>query len=280
MAGFAFKGFVAGRTGLATVLLLVAAAGCSPSPPQPSASASASATGSGSATAAGSASASSPGSSGAATTAPAGNGSSAEATPPADADETSPAANGDRVISSTVTHDWAVPSADAPFRTAHQNPVPLAPPPAEPLPELFTIGAGQHPAGTPPYDQLSFRFTGAFPGYEISFVPELRADGSGKLIPMPGTGAILKVVFRGAQAHTADGTASTITDSPAPAIGYRALTSYAPAGDFEGVLSYGLGVGRPGTPAPQTKLRVYEVERIEQGRHLYVVAIQLDAGSQ
>lgn len=157
--------------------------------------------------------------------------------------------------------------------------MPLAPPPAEPLPTLDTIGAGQHPSDTPPYDQLSFRFNGAFPSYDISFVPELLADGSGKPVPMPGTGAILKVVFRGAQAHTADGKASTVRSSPQPTIGYRALTSYAPAGDFEGVLSYGIGVGRPGTAAPQTRVRVYEVEKIEQGRHLYVVAIQLDASS-
>jgi hypothetical protein len=94
---------------------------------------------------------------------------------------------------------------------------------------------------------------------------------------MPGTGSILKVTFRGAQAHTADGTASTVTSAPAPAIGYKALTSYAPAGDFEGVLTYGIGVGRPMNPVPETKVRVYEVEKIEQGQHLYVVAIQLDA---
>jgi len=157
--------------------------------------------------------------------------------------------------------------------------VPLAPPPAEPLPTLYAIGAGQHPSDTPPYDQLSFRFNGAFPSYDISFVPELLADGSGLPVPMPGTGAIVKVVFRGAQAHTADGKASTITSSPAPSIGYRALTSYAPAGDFEGVLTYGIGVGRAGTGVPPTKVRIYEVEKIEQGRHLYVVAIQLDASS-
>jgi len=95
---------------------------------------------------------------------------------------------------------------------------------------------------------------------------------------VPGAGAILKVVFRGAQAHTADGKAGTITSSPTPPIGYRALTSYVPAGDFEGVLTFGIGVGRPVTAVPQTKVRVVEVEKITQGRHLYVVAIQLDAG--
>ena len=39
-----------------------------------------------------------------------------------------------------------------------------------------------------------------------------------------------------------------------------ALTSYAPAGEFEGVLSYGIGVGRPTDTVPETKVRVYEVD--------------------
>ncbi|WP_445153600.1 AMIN-like domain-containing (lipo)protein [Arthrobacter sp. Hor0625] len=279
MAVIRNRRFTAGTAGLGMAVLLLAAAGCTPSPPPPSATATATGsattapTESGSATATGSATASASASPGTTTASPTGTG-----TLPPDSDETAAPQDGDRVISSKITHDWTVPSS-APLTTKHQNPVPLAPPPAEPLPTLYSIGAGQHPTDTPPYDQLSFRFNGAFPSYDISYVPELLADGSGLPIPMPGTGAILKVAFHGAQAHTSDGKASTIKTSPPQAIGYRALTRYAPAGDFEGVLSYGLGVGRPGTAAPQTKVRVYEVEKIEQGRHLYVVAIQLDASS-
>ncbi|MFF2245320.1 hypothetical protein ACFVTM_14195 [Arthrobacter sp. NPDC058130] len=196
-----------------------------------------------------------------------------------DADETAPPQPGDKVISSTVTHDWSVPGPTTPIHTDHQNPVPIAPPPAAPLPALYAIGAGQHPSDAPPYDQLSFRFSGGFPSYDVEVVPELVADGSGLPIPMPGTGTILEVTFRGAQSHTADGTASTVTSAPPPAIGYHALTSYAPAGDFEGVLSYGIGVGRPMSTVPETKVRINEVEKIEQGQHLYVVAIQLDSSA-
>ncbi|MGO4803968.1 hypothetical protein AB4089_02445 [Arthrobacter sp. 2MCAF15] len=199
--------------------------------------------------------------------------------PTGDADETAPPQPGDKVISSTVAHDWSVPGPTTPIHTDHQNPVPIAPPPASPLPALYAIGAGQHPSDTPPYDQLSFRFSGGFPSYDLEVVPELVADGSGLPIPMPGTGTILEVTFRGAQSHTADGTASTVTSAPPPAIGYQALTSYAPAGDFEGVLSYGIGVGRPMSTVPETKVRVSEVEKIEQGQHLYVVAIQLDSSA-
>jgi len=244
------------NVGMGALTLLLALTACTPPAPQPSAS-------------------SQPPSQSPSATATA----SPSASPSAagDADETAPPQPGDKVISSTVTHDWSVPGPTTPFHTDHQNPVPIAPPPAAPLPTLYAVGAGQHPADSPPYDQLSFRFNGGFPSYDVEVVPELVADGSGLPIEMPGTGSILEVTFRGAQAHTADGKASTVTSAPAPAIGYKALTSYAPAGDFEGVVSYGIGVGRPMSPAPETKVRVYEVEKIEQGQHLYVVAIQLDA---
>ncbi len=202
----------------------------------------------------------------------------ATATGPGEWDETAPPLPGDTVIASKVTHDWAWPGAAA-FRTTHENPVPIAPPPAAPLPTLYSIGAGQHPANTPPYDQMSFRFEGGFPGYTIEVVPELIADGSGETIPMPNTGTILAVAFRGAQAHTADGSAGSVTSAPPASVGYVALTKYAPAGDFEGVVSYGIGIGRPLEVVPETKVRVVEVEKIEQGKHLYVVALQFDRSS-
>ncbi|MEO3934239.1 hypothetical protein WMO79_15700 [Micrococcaceae bacterium Sec7.4] len=247
--------------GAGMLALLLALTACTPSAPQPGG------------TSQPAASSAAPSASPATTTAA----PSASATVPADSDETAPPQSGDKVISSTVALDWTWPGPGRPFKATHENPVPVAPPPAPPLPALYAIGAGRHPGDTPPYDQLSFRFQGGFPAYDLEFVPELIADGSGLPVPMPGTGAILKVVFRGAQTHTADGTASTITSAPAPAIGYPALASYAPAGDFEGVVSYGIGVGRPMAAVPETKVRVYEVEKIERGQHLYVVAVQLDA---
>ncbi|MDN4645935.1 AMIN-like domain-containing (lipo)protein [Arthrobacter sp. PsM3] len=256
------------NAGVGVLALLLALTACSPSTPQPGGT-SQSAASSGAPPPA-------PATSTAATSTAA---PSASATVPADSDETAPPQSGDKVISSTVALDWTWPGPGQPFEATHTNPVPLPPPAAAPLPTLYAIGAGMHPADTPPYDQLSFRFQGGFPSYNVEFVPELLADASGLPVPMPGTGAILRVVFHGAQAHTADGTASTITSAPAPSIGYPALTSYAPAGDFEGVLTYGIGVGRPMGTVPQTKVRVYEVEKIEGGQHLYVVAIQLDASS-
>gem|GEM_PF-6591670 len=106
-----------------------------------------------------------------------GPGTSPSAPPP---DETNPPQAGDRVISSTVTHD---------------NPLPIAPPPEPPLPYLYTIGVGAHPSDAPPYDQMSLRFKGGFPGYELRFVPERGGDASGLPLPLSGTNGVLRVVF-------------------------------------------------------------------------------------
>lgn len=195
-------------------------------------------------------------------------------TPPPD--ETTPPHSGNRVISSRITQDWIWPGPDQPIQVTHDNPVPIAPPPAPPVPYLYTIGVGAHPSETPPYDQMSFRFRGGFPGYTLEFVPELDGDASGLPIPMPDTNRILRVVFNVAQAHTEEGQSSIVSAPPA-FVGYDAITRYAPAGDFEGYVTYGIGVGRPMDTVPQTPVRVYEVERIEQGEHLYVVAIQIDS---
>jgi hypothetical protein len=201
--------------------------------------------------------------------------STSPATPPPD-DQTAPPQSGDKVISSRLSQDWVWPGPGQPITVSHDNAVPIAPPPEPPVPYLYSIGVGAHPSDTPPYDQLSFRFKGGFPGYDLVYVPELAGDASGIPIPMPGTSSILRVVFHVAQAHTEDGQSSVVSAPPA-VIGHQAITRYAPAGDFEGYVTYGIGVGRPLATAPKTPVRVYEVEKIEQGQHLYVVAVQVDA---
>jgi hypothetical protein len=197
------------------------------------------------------------------------------ATPPPD-DTTAAPQPGDQVISSRISYGWGWPGPGQPATVGHDNAVPVAPPPNPPLPFLTSIGAGAHPLVTPPYDQLSFRFEGGFPGYELEYVPSLTGDASGLPIPMEGTDSILRVVFRLAQAHTEDGT-SSVLQAPPTAVGLSAITRYAPAGDFEGTVTYGIGVGHPVPSTVNTAVRVFEVERIEQGRHLYVVAVQVDA---
>ena len=60
----------------------------------------------------------------------------------------------------------------------------------------------------------------------------------------------------------------------------RMSFTFAQAGDFEGVLTYGIGVTRPTLPSnPQVPVRAYEIETVTAtGQHLYVVAIDIDAG--
>jgi len=179
-----------------------------------------------------------------------------------------------RVISSRLAYPWHWPNEPArPGRVVHSYPVP-------PLPELVQISAGYHPGehGQLPYSRMSFAFTKAFPSYHFEWVTQLVSDASGKVVPLVGT-AVMKVVFDQAQAHSADGTRSTIVSQPGRPIGYPGMTDFAQAGDYEGVLTYGIGYTRAVRPAnPQTYVRAYEVEVVTAaGQHRYVVAIDINA---
>ena len=90
---------------------------------------------------------------------------------------------------------------------------------------------------------------------------------------------MLKIVFTHAQAHTADGTRSSVISQPAPRIGYQRMAGYALGGDFEGVLTYGIGITWPIPHSnPQFAVRAYEVETVTaSGQHRYTVAIDIDA---
>jgi hypothetical protein len=160
-----------------------------------------------------------------------------------------------------------------PGLVTHSYPVP-------PMPELIQIRVGDHRAehGQLPYNRMSFTFTRAFPRYHFEWVGQLVSDASGKVVPLAGTD-VLKIVFDQARAHSADGTRSTIASEPGRPIGFAAMTDFAQAGDFEGVLSYGIGVTRAVLHSnPQTLVRAYEVETVTAaGQHRYVVAIDINA---
>ena len=182
-----------------------------------------------------------------------------------------------RVVSSRLAYPWHWPNDPArPGRVAHSYPVP-------PMPELVRISVGYHPGehGQLPYNRMSFTFTRAFPSYHFEWASQLVSDASGKVIPLAGTD-VLKVVFDQAQAHSADGTRSTIVSQPGRPIGYQSMTDYAMAGDYEGVLTYGVGYTRAVPLSnPQTYVRAYEVETVTAaGQHRYVVAIDINAAQQ
>jgi hypothetical protein len=151
-----------------------------------------------------------------------------------------------------------------------------------PVPELVQIKAGAHPAaaGQRAFNRMSFAFTAAFPGYRFEFAGQLVSDSGGKVIPLDGQG-VLEIVFTRAQAHTADGTRSSVISQPAPHIGYQRMADYAQGGDFEGVLTYGIGVTWPVPHSnPQFAVRAYEVETVAPGgQHRYTVAIDIDAAN-
>jgi len=180
-----------------------------------------------------------------------------------------------RVVSSRVAYPWHWPNDVAmPGLVTHSYPVP-------PMPELVQIRVGDHRAehGQLPYNRMSFTFTRAFPRYHFEWVSQLVSDASGKVIPLAGAD-VLKIVFDQARAHSADGARSTIVSQPARHIGYGCMTDFAQAGDYEGVLSYGIGVTRHILHSnPQRTVRAYEVETVTAaGQHRYVVAIDINAG--
>jgi hypothetical protein len=172
-----------------------------------------------------------------------------------------------------VAYQWRWPNADNPATVTHTVMVP-------PVPELVTIGAADHPndPGDRPYNRMSFSFTTAYPSYRFEYVNQLVADGSGQPIPLAGLG-VLRIVFTPAQAHTQDGTASTIVSQPPASLGMSRMVAYARAGDFEGYLTYGIGIAWLIPESnPQIQVRVYEVTYVNaQGGYRYVVAFDVDA---
>jgi hypothetical protein len=178
------------------------------------------------------------------------------------------------VVEYRVSFDWGVPSNTVEIK--HAVVPPIAPPPSPPLPYLVGIYAADHPEGSPAYQRISFYFRGAFPGYRFGYVPAVLGDASGQPIPLQGN-AFLRLVFVQAQAHDESG-ASTVTAKPSPSLGFSALKSYGPAGDFEGHVSYGLGIQvAPGSDQVRP-IRTGELKKSDSsGKYLYVVFVDVRA---
>jgi len=181
-----------------------------------------------------------------------------------------------QVLSSRLAYPWHWPNdVAAPGQVTHAFVVP-------PVPELVQISVGAHPGapGQRPFNRMSFTFTTAFPSYRFEFASQLVSDPGGKVIPLTGQD-VLKIVFTQAQAHTADGSRSTIISQPAPYIGFQRMADFAQGGDFEGVLTYGIGIIQPVPESnPQFGVRAYEVATVTaSGQHRYTVAIDVDASN-
>jgi peptidoglycan hydrolase-like protein with peptidoglycan-binding domain len=90
------------------------------------------------------------------------------------------------------------------------------------------------------FDRLVFDFEGPIPGVRVEYVDQLIEDGTGHPIPLRGR-AIVQIVLSPAAAHREDGTPSLT--GPLPDLtGFAAFRQVADAGDFEAVLTWGIGV--------------------------------------
>jgi hypothetical protein len=113
-----------------------------------------------------------------------------------------------------------------------------APAGAQSTPTLVDVRAGRH-AG---FDRVVFEFRGAVPATRrIRYVDRLVQDGSGEPVSVAGA-ADLEVVFEGANAHDDSGSPTVSPRRFSP--GFTALKEVAQVGDFEAIVTYGLGVDR------------------------------------
>jgi hypothetical protein len=174
-----------------------------------------------------------------------------------------------------VSYDWGVPSSEVMIN--HPLTAPIAEPPLPPLPYLVGIYAANHPEGKPAYQRISFYFRGAFPSYRFRYVREVLSDGPGTPIPLQGN-AFLQVGFVDAQAHDNAGK-STVAASPKNPMGYKNLKSYGFAGDFEGHVTYGLGIQAAPNSDQVLKIRSGELKKPDgSGGFFYVVHFDVETG--
>jgi hypothetical protein len=126
-----------------------------------------------------------------------------------------------------VAAAWGLP----PFTTGPKS----SPPGTAGQAELYRVGVGCHAT----YDRLVLRFRFAKPGYRVESVTRVAQDPSGRPVPLLGSARLL-VVVRAARAHTAAGTAALVPAVVSPLC--TNLRQVKKVGDFEGVVSFGLGL--------------------------------------
>jgi hypothetical protein len=110
-----------------------------------------------------------------------------------------------------------------------------APAGAQSTPILVAVRAGSHTG----YDRVVFEFEGAVPEHRIGYVDQLVEDGTGNPVEVAGA-ADLEVVFEGANAHEENGSPTVSPRHFSP--GLPAVKEVTQLGDFEAVVSYGIGV--------------------------------------
>jgi hypothetical protein len=110
-----------------------------------------------------------------------------------------------------------------------------APAGAQSSPTLVDVRVGRHPG----FDRVVFEFRGGLPSHRVRHVDRLVQDGSGNQVQVAGA-ADLEVVFQDAVAHDGNGQPTVGPRRFSPR--FPVLEEVALVGDFEGVVSYGLGL--------------------------------------
>ncbi|MGH3669528.1 MAG: AMIN-like domain-containing (lipo)protein [Pseudonocardiaceae bacterium] len=121
--------------------------------------------------------------------------------------------------------------------TAPAQPTPPANPAMPDTPVLTGIRTGTHPT----FDRIVLDFSGPRPQVSSRFVAEVIRDGSGNVERLPGA-VFAEVRVSPAQAHGDAGQPSYGGSRGLTTGALRNVTALAITGDFEGVLSLGIGM--------------------------------------
>jgi hypothetical protein len=106
---------------------------------------------------------------------------------------------------------------------------------------LTAVRTGEHSR----YDRVVFQFSGTLPGYTIQRVQAVYSDPKGTPVPLAGQ-SYLRVVLHGTSAVCPQPLHQTYTGPTVLTPYYPELLTVSAAGDFEGVLSFGIGLAAPG----------------------------------
>ncbi|HYT25716.1 MAG TPA: hypothetical protein VEP73_04430 [Actinomycetota bacterium] len=111
----------------------------------------------------------------------------------------------------------------------------VAPASAQTVPTLVAVRTGHHPG----FDRVVFELRGGRPSAQVRYVRQLTEDASGKPVSLAGSANLL-VVFHGVNAHDDSGQPTVSPRRFSPNL--PNLKEVAQIGDFEAVVSYGLGL--------------------------------------
>src|SRR5438105_9672934 len=100
---------------------------------------------------------------------------------------------------------------------------------------LEHVRVGRHQG----FDRIAFEFRNGTAAWSARYVPKVVHDGSGKPVPLSGR-AFLHVVFHRASVDRPSAGGPDIVRTPS----FPTLLQLKEAGDFEGVVSFGLGLRR------------------------------------